>query len=364
MKKIFETAHLGALEIPNRLVRSATVERGCADNGIIADRYNTVISELAEGGVGLIITGMMGVAPNAELDPTMIKIYADDFVKKFSAVAGAVHKAGSKIVVQLGHCGAKSTFIAAGDHVFAPSDITFNNCPSAKAMTKAEIAALVKDYGKAAKQCKDAGADGVQIHGAHGYLISQFLSPYFNKRTDEYGGEIKNRARILFEAYDEIRAKTGPDFPVLIKINYTDMVEPGISPDEIRWVCKELSNRGIDAIEVSSGVSVGGDTRPSKTGFKTEGYFGEYALDIASRVSCPVIVMGGLRSIGAMEEWLNKGNIEAVALCRPFIREPKLASRWKSDPRAKPKCISCNQCYQSTVHGCYIDQHADKGVTA
>jgi 2,4-dienoyl-CoA reductase-like NADH-dependent reductase (Old Yellow Enzyme family) len=359
MKKIFENAQLGNLKIPNRLVRSATMEMGLAKKGIITNEYKAAIEELALGGAGLIITGMIGVAPNSETRDAMVKIYDPNFVPLFSDVTKAVHEAGSAIVVQLGHCGAKAKMVMPGAHISAPSDVHLAGELPAKAMTKDEINALVKAYGEAALRCKEAGADGVQFHGAHGYLISQFMSPYFNKRADEYGGSIENRARLLFEAYDEIRAKTGSSYPVMIKSNYSDLVDPGIAPNEINWVCAELSKRGIDAIEVSAGLSLSADSRPSKVGFKTEGYFGGYALDVAANVSCAVIAVGGFRTFDFMQDFVNKaGNIEAVALCRPFIRQPDLANCWKADSSAKCKCISCNQCFTSPMHGCYVDKYA------
>jgi 2,4-dienoyl-CoA reductase-like NADH-dependent reductase (Old Yellow Enzyme family) len=358
MKKIFESARLGKLRLANRLVRSATFEIGCGEKGEITGALKKVHDDLAQGGVGLIITGGFSIAPNSEESDTTIKIYDDNFPKKFSEIADSVHKTRTKIVVQLGHTGIKARLFEPGGHASGPSDVQFENGSSAKAMTKDEIAAVVAAFGAAAVRCKEAGADGVQIHGAHGYLISEFLSPYYNKRTDEYGGEIKNRARILFEAYDEIRAKTGPDFPVLVKINYSDLVEPGISPDETRLVCKELSNRGIDAIEVSAGVGLNSKSSPAQRGFAEEGFFIKYAADIASHVSAPVIALGGFRSPEKIEEALNKENIEAVSLCRPFIREPALAKRWENGDLSKAACISCSKCFTVKRHGCFVLEKA------
>jgi 2,4-dienoyl-CoA reductase-like NADH-dependent reductase (Old Yellow Enzyme family) len=358
MKKIFETAHLGALEISNRLVRSATFEIGCVEKGEITDALKKVNDELAQGGVGLIITGGFSVAPNADEIDSVVRIYGDNFPKKFAEIADSVHDAGSKIVVQLRHTGVKAKIFEPGGHASGPSDIRFEDGSSAKAMTKGEIASVVAAFGASAVRCKEAGADGVQIHGAHGYLLSQFLSPYYNKRTDEYGGEIKNRARFLFEVYDEVRAKTGSDYPALIKINYSDLVEPGISADDARWVCKELSRLGIDAIEVSAGVGLNSKSSPAQRGFSGEGFFAEYATDIASHASSPVIAMGGFRSPEKIEEMLNSGNIEAVSLCRPFIREPALANRWKNGDLSKAACISCSKCFIVKKHGCFVLEKA------
>jgi 2,4-dienoyl-CoA reductase-like NADH-dependent reductase (Old Yellow Enzyme family) len=352
MKKIFEPARLGGLELKNRLIRSSTYEFGCIENAVLLPALQTVYTDLAHGGIGLIITGMMGVNPMSSL--RIAAIYGDTFSADLRGITGAVHKAGCKIVVQLGHQGAKASPLPEGASPECPSDAELPRCAPAKAMSKTSISALIKDFGKAALRCKEAGADGVQIHGAHGYLISEFLSPYFNKRTDEYGGSIENRARLLFEIYDEIRALVGA-FPVLVKINYNDLVDPSITQEECVWVCSELAKRGIDAIEVSAGVGFNSKTSPCQRGFTDEGFFAAAAADIAAKVSAPIIAMGGFRTPAVIEEWLNKGNFEAVSLSRPLIREPALAKRWQSGDTSKATCVSCSKCFLSKNHGCYID---------
>jgi 2,4-dienoyl-CoA reductase-like NADH-dependent reductase (Old Yellow Enzyme family) len=355
MKKIFESVRLGNLAIKNRLVRSATFEFGCNGEGAITPAINEVFEELAKGEIGLIVTGMMCINRKAG---SGIEIFGDTFGEKFSAIAKTVHKLDSKIVVQLGHMGVKALLSDKDAPPVGPSDIEAPHCKPAKGMTKEQIREHIKDYGIAALRCKEAGADGVQFHGAHGYLMSEFLSPYFNKRTDEYGGSVENRARFLFEAYDEIRARVGKTYPVLIKINYSDLVEPGISGADCVWVCGELAKRGMDGIEVSAGAGFGAASTPCQKGFVNEGFFGDYALDVASKISAPVISTGGFRTPEAIEAWLNKGNISAIALSRPLIREPALAKRWKDGDLSKALCISCSKCFSSPRHGCYIDKYA------
>jgi len=353
MKKIFEPARLGGLELKNRLIRSATYEIGCIENTAFLPALQTIYTDLAHGGIGLIITGMMGVSPMSSLGTAAI--YGDTFVAETRGLADAVHKAGSKIVIQLGHQGAKASPLPEGTSPESPSDVELPGCTPAKAMSKKQISSVIKDYGKAALRCKEAGADGVQIHGAHGYLISQFLSPYFNKRTDEYGGSIQNRARLLFEVFDEVRGTVGA-FPILVKFNYSDLVEPGISPQESVWVCEQLAKHGVDAIEISSGVGFDSKTSPSQRRFIEEGFFAQSAADIASRVSVPIIAMGGFRTPQKIEEWLNKGNFEAISLSRPLIREPMLAKRWSQGDTAKATCVSCSKCFLMKKHGCYLDK--------
>ncbi len=351
--KIFEEAKLGNLTIKNRLVRSATFENGCGNHGMITDDLGKVYTELAQGGVGLIITGMMSAGHNAGVNDNMIKLYDEDFVKDFTTIVEDVHRNGGKIAVQLGHCGAKAGVIDCGEYAYAPSDIELGGV-KAKAMTREQIKNLVKEYGDAAKKCKEAGADGVEIHGGHGYLVSEFLSPYFNKRTDEYGGDIENRARFLFEICDEIRLQVGEEYPVMIKINYSDLVDGGNTGAETSYVCKELDKRGIDAIEITSGISVNPASAPTQPGQKEEGFFAEGALDIAAQVAAAVISVGGYRTPEKIESTLTKGKIEAVSMCRPFICEPDLPKRWQNGVLEKAKCVSCSQCFGMAKHGCKV----------
>lgn len=353
MKTIFENVRLGNLELKNRLVRSATLEAGGAEAGAITPLLEQIYGELAEGGVGLIITGMMGVAPNACFHSGMTKIYEDSFPNRFQAVAERVHRLGGKIVVQLGHCGAKSGELDGGGLALAPSDVEQGGM-SARAMTAAEIERLAVDYGIAAQRCREAGADGVQIHAAHGYLLNQFLSPLFNRRTDAYGGPIENRARILFTIYDEIRRRVGADYPVLVKINYSDLAEGGIAEADVLWYCGELDRCGIDAIEVSSGIGIDKASGSIQGGRRDEAFNAPYALKLADELHCAIISVGGYRSPEAVNDVLNRGKLAAVSLSRPLIREPGLPGRWLGGDFEKSDCISCGKCFRVLQHGCFL----------
>ncbi|MDR1615517.1 MAG: NADH:flavin oxidoreductase [Syntrophomonadaceae bacterium] len=352
MKTIFEPVELGNLRIKNRIVRSATLEAGGAVNGVIAPLLKDIYAGLAEGGVSLIITGMMGVGHNSCAYSGMNRIYDSTFSDRFADVAETVHAKGSKITVQLGQCGAKATVIEKGNQPYAPSECeAIPNLP-AKAMSQSEIGQVVNDFGDAALLCKNAGADAVQIHAAHGYLLSQFLSPLFNKRQDEYGGSIERRGRIVLEVYENIRKKVGADYPVLIKINYSDLKASGLTGDESTWVCQELAQRGIDAVELSSGIAIDAESKPSQAVADfSKGSFSNAALKLSSDVPVPVISVGGYRTPDTIENVLNQGDIAAVSLCRPLICEPALVTRWENGDRTKAKCISCNKCF-GTAYGC------------
>jgi len=355
MKAIFEKANVGGILSKNRIIRSATQEGLAVDDGRISVELISVYKTLAEGGVGIIITAMAGVDENSRVFPLMVKAYDDVFITGLREIVNAVHDNDCKIVVQLAHNGAKAN-PDNGNEPLAPSDMPFGG-NNVKGMTKEEINNLVQNFALAALRCKEAGADGVQIHGAHGYLLSEFLSPFFNKRTDEYGGGIANRTRIIFEVYDAIRHAVKDDYPVWIKINSADFVDGGLSFDESLWVCRELDKRGINGIEVSGGIGVSSESAPTRIASKENerGTFSDYALSMADDVNATVISVGGYRTPDMIEQWLNKGKVEAISLCRPLICEPDLPNAWKNGDRRKARCISCNKCFNySGGFGCKI----------
>jgi 2,4-dienoyl-CoA reductase-like NADH-dependent reductase (Old Yellow Enzyme family) len=357
MKSIFDPVNIGNLELKNRIVRSATAEMKADAEGALTDGYVPVFEGLAKGGVGAIITGMFGVDEYSGFGPGTPNTYHAGFVQGFRQFADLVHSYGCRIIIQLVHVGAKGMFPEEGKQPLGPSDLSIPRAKPARAMTREEIAALAASFAEAASRCKEAGADGVQIHAAHGYLISQFLSPSTNKRTDEYGGAIENRGRILLEILDAMRASTGGDFPIWVKINCKDLVEESVTMDECVWLCKELEKRGLDAIELSAGMGYDRNTSPSKRikGEEDEGSFAPEALALAEEAGIPVISTGGFRTPDVIEMWLNKGNIAAIGLSRPLICEPGLVSRWEAGDREKARCISCSRCYRFTKgYGCQV----------
>lgn len=354
MKEIFEGTTIGGISSKNRIVRSATQEGLAIENGQIGDELLAVYKTLAEGGTGIIITGMVGVDENARVFPLMVKAYDDRFVQGMREIVQNAHENDSRIVVQIAHNGAKA-IPDNGNSPLGPSDMTLGE-KTAKAISKDEIKKLAGSFALTALRCKEAGADGVQIHGAHGYLLSQFLSPFFNHRSDEYGGGIANRCRALFEVYDAVRKAVGKDYPVWIKINSADFVDGGFSVEESLWVCRELDKRGIHGIEVSGGIGVSPESAPTRISADQDGgTFSKYALEVAEQVRASVISVGGYRSPGEIEGFLNKGKVDAVSMCRPLICEPDLPNIWNQGDRRKTNCISCNKCFDYTSgFGCKV----------
>ena len=212
----------------------------------------------------------------------------------------------------------------------------------------------VKAFGDAAQRAVESDFDAVQIHAAHGYLLSQFLSPYYNKRDDAYGGTLENRAKFLVQVYEEIRQKVGKAFPVMVKINSEDFLEEGNTVEEIIKVSHMLEDLGVDAIEMSGGTFESGKLIPSRTGTskskEREVYYKKAAETFKKEIKIPLILVGGFLSFNIAQEAVNSGLTDYVALSRPLIREPHLVKRWAAGDREKASCISCNKCFKTLLY--------------
>ena len=337
---------LGNTQIANRLVASAMFEYG-ADNGKITEKIKKHYLALAGGGAGLIITGMHAVSGSGSIAPVMVNTEYNGYIRDMSDIVDAIHKRGGTVIVQLQHCGEKTCQADGYDKFAVCEKEVSENCIYHEA-TKDELHKVAADFAAAALRCKEAGVDGVQIHGAHGYLINTFLSPSTNHRTDEYGGKIENRARILFEVYDAIRQAVGKEYIIGVKFPFSDLNENSIRPEESLFSCKELEKQGINFIEVSSGM-VMDNSSASFTPVIHNGNqapFLRYASQLAEEVAIPVISVCGYRTPDMVEKALTETKISAVSFGRPLVREPNLPNRWKND-RSPARCISCNRCCNS-----------------
>jgi 2,4-dienoyl-CoA reductase-like NADH-dependent reductase (Old Yellow Enzyme family) len=221
-------------------------------------------------------------------------------------------------------------------------------------ISEEEIGNIVGAFGQAARRTKEAGFDGVQIHAAHGYLLSQSLSPAFNKREDSHGGNLENRARFLMEVLREVRSVVGPDFPVLVKMNSEDCLECGLTLEDSVQLGAMLEEGGVDAIELSGGTFLSGKLSPSRSGITSEereAYFREAARIFKEKINIPLILVGGNRSIEMAEQLLNDGYADYISMSRPFIREPGLIKRWASGDIRRAACLSDNKCFGPAMAG-------------
>jgi 2,4-dienoyl-CoA reductase-like NADH-dependent reductase (Old Yellow Enzyme family) len=359
MSILFEPLRIRHIVLRNRFVRSATYD-GCADlEGHVSDKQIEVFEKLAEGGVGLIITGIVYVHPSGQISPYQNSNATDDCIPGFKKLTAAVHDRGAKIAIQLFHAGrdAASFLKTENEQAIAPS--VLHNAPNFKdkyrSMTDDEIWEIVRAFGDAARRAREAEFDAVQLHGAHGYLLSQFLSPYTNRRDDEWGGTLERRLRIFKEIYRQTRAKVGEDYPVLIKIGVKDEISGGLDIREGKLAAQSFAEWGFDALEISQGLRGLGyensEFRIKIDCIAREAYFRDWCREIKNEVNVPSMMVGGLRSFNLMEEVIQKGEADFISLSRPLIREPGIINDWKRGDRRKPACISCNHCLEALMKG-------------
>lgn len=336
IKNLFETTYISSMELRNRFICSAIWEGLSDDDGHVTSELIDHYNELSEGGVGTIITGFSHVMDFDKPTHNMNGIYDDIFIEEYRKLVEVVHDHKVNIIMQIVHGGTK----------WGPSAVKHKvTATTPKEMTTEDIKTVIEAFSAAALRVKNAGFDGVQLHAAHGFLLSMFLNPYYNVRTDEYGGSIENRARIIFETYEAVREAVGPNFPVLIKVNCDDFMDDGLSFEDSLHVCKTLSDMGIDLIEVSGGsYSSRKGEGPMRTTENNESYFKEYAAKIADEVDVPVALVGGNRRIEMMTDILNNTKIEYFSMARPFIREPDLINRWMKEDLDSTECVSCEGC--------------------
>ena len=351
---------IGKLEIKNRFVRSATYEGLAGEDGEITDKLINFYKTLSEGGTGLIITSYAFIQQSGRANNKQIGVYKDDFIPGLQRLTKVIHKHGEgcKVALQLVHAGRQSFHVK---ETTAPSAILekFSN-KMPREMTTDEIEESIESFAQAARRAKGAGFDGVQLHGAHGYLISEFLSPYTNRRTDQYGGNTENRLRFVKQIYKRSRELVGVDFPILIKINCDDFLEGGITLEESKKITKMLSEIGYDAIEISSCMWETVKRKKEEIGWKPTfipesrmlvgkinkpAYHLPYAKEIKKNIDIPLILVGGVNSIDLVEDILNKGDADFVSFSRPLIREPDLPNRWmKGIGSSTVDCDYCNSC--------------------
>ena len=366
--KLFDRTTINDMELKNRFVRSATWEGLATDDGAVTDRLIDVSVQLAQGGVGLIITGHGYVLRDGQASLRQLAIHDDRFIAGLSAMVKAVHAAGGKIVMQISHAGCRADLGLTGLEAIGPSPAGGQAGLVCREMTQGKIAHVTEAFAHAASRAAHAGFDGVQIHAAHAYLLSQFLSPFHNKRKDAYGGSIEKRARMLLEVVRAVRDEIGVHRALLVKMNSEDFVEGGFSVHDMVETASLLEGAGVDSIELSGGSFFS----PLYTSFRPgpiktqadEAYYREAALKYKERVRVPLMLVGGIRSYGLAERLVTEGVTDYISLSRPLIREPGLINRWRSGDRRKASCVSDNGCFKPARAGlglsCVVEQRAKR----
>ena len=378
---LFNETKISGVSVKNRIIRSATHDGLADENGAPSDKLISKYEYLAKNEIGCIITGYAAVSRNGVSPyPAMLKIYDDGVIGKYKELTDAIHRHNTPVILQIAHCGRQTSSKAIAVQKVAPSNVLHAFYPDkAKELTDAEIYGIIDDFVSASVRAEKAGFDGVQLHGGHGYLLHDFLSPYGNRRKDSWGGSLENRCRIVELIIKGIKEKT--NLPVWIKLSAEDNRKGGMNIESSVEICKRLEAAGCDAIEVSCGtVEDGMNTMRSKlmpmnAVFKyrepcasfpkllnkialpaanlinplikqpspLENFNIENSAIIKKNVSIPVIAVGGIHKADDMEQFLADGKADFVSMCRPFICEPDLAKKLKNgQPQAK--CIMCNYC--------------------
>ena len=332
-KTLFDETQIKSMKLKNRVIRSSIIDVSLI-NGHLTEEYLKLYDELSKNEVGTILTGATVVTDYNQMDNIDVtRIDKDEYIEEYKKLTNIVHKNGANIIMQMLHVGINTE--ASDKTIYGPSAVKLiSQDRNSIEMTKEDILRVEKAFVDGAIRAKKAGFDGIEIHGAHFYLVSTFLSPLYNKRTDEYGGNDENRARFLIEIIQNIRKAVGNDFIIIVKINTEDGNENGISEQGFLTACKLAEKAGADIIEVSG------------TNFKKgkPPVFYEISKKLAEYINIPVILLGEIRDLDTIDFVLNNSKIEYIGLARPLLCEPDIVKRWKNGKKDKSKCISCFDC--------------------
>lgn len=347
---LFSPIAIGKMALKNRVVMAPMLTNYSDSQGRVSARHLAYYGARALGGAGLILTEGTAVHPGGRGFPFGLGCWDDEHEAGLKELARTIHQGGAKGAVQLIHAGRQTNTKLAGSQPVAPSPIP---CPGMREkpreLTREEIGELVEAFATGARRARDAGFDAVELHGAHGYLVNQFLSPYSNKRTDEYGGDTEGRSQFAVRTIRRIRELAGEDFPVLCRISADEFVDGGIKADEAVKIARILEREGVAAVHVSAGVygSVPPTGHPHGTPY---GVFSHLAERIKGAVRVPVITVGRITRPSVAEEILESGKADLVAVGRAHIADPQWARKAEEGrPEDIILCIDCNACNQRAI---------------
>ncbi|MCT4596990.1 MAG: FAD-dependent oxidoreductase [Vallitalea sp.] len=341
---IFQPMNIGTMEVKNRLVVPPMVVSLCNEDGTITNRFVKYHEAKAKGGFGLIITENYAISNQGKGFPYMGCMWNDDHMESNKALTETIHNYDTKIVLQLIHAGRETTSELTGEKIVAPSPIAdpvVGEKPHA--LTIKEIKEIVEQFGDAAYRAKKAGFDGVELQGAHGYLINQFMSPFSNKRTDEYGGNLINRVRFAIEIIENIKQKVGQEYPIMFRISADELIENGLTIEDTKAIVKLLEKSGVSAIDVSIGVYQTGFYITAPAAIK-HGWESDYAKEFKSVLSIPVISSGRINNPLIAESIIASGKADFVGMARASLADPELPNKTKDGKLDEIiECIGCRQ---------------------
>ena len=337
MRHLTDQTMLGSITMKNRFVRAAVGDH--TNGGHLTESNYTLYRNLAEGGAALLISGFSVVDAQEQSDHTF-SMADDALIPEYQQLTQMVHEAGSKIVAQLVYLSgfvpvARPLAPSAGKNVYTGIE-TFE-------MTDDEIHQMLQLFADGARRAKEMGFDGVELHGAHGFLHHQFFSPLMNRRTDGYGGTVENRSRFLIETYEAVREAVGSEFPVMMKLSLDD-----VPAEDWLYLARQLDARGIDALETS------GSWMTHKPKERT--YYHDTATTLARELRCAIIQTGGNREFDTLEQQLNSSDVDYFAFARPFMSEPDFVNKYLRGEIQKPRCLSCNFCLRNPQNICVFEK--------
>ena len=357
LHKLFSSFHIGPLKMQNRIVMPPMATNYATPEGFVTERQIAYYVERAKGGVGYITVEHTGVLQQGKASPNMLMISTDEHASQIESLVEAVHGVGGKIVVQINHAGRQTLPSVTGSPIVGPSPIPATPIPDPsksnmpRELSVSEIREITEAFTAAAERVKKAGADGVELHMAHGYLLCSFLSPFSNRRTDLYGGDIHGRARFPVEVLESVRSSVGQDFPIICRLSGDEYVDGGLKIEETKEIAVILEREGADALHISACNAVSGYLNHPPY-YVEEGIFVHLAQGVKSVVDIPVITVGRIRNPAMAEEVLQEGKADLISMGRALIADPHMPSKAK-EGRLKEitPCISCNRCIQTLRKG-------------
>lgn len=354
--RLLEPIRINQLELPNRLIQPAMVTNYCHADGLATDKFIAYHERRARGGWGLIITEDYAISPKAGGYVGLPGLWSDEQIPSHRAFVGRIHAAGGRIAAQIYHAGRETSRAITGEQPVAPSAIRDPTMPDTpRALTVPEIRRIVSDFAECAFRVKQAGFDAVEIHGAHGYLICEFLSPFSNKRADEYGGTIVNRARFAVEVTQAVRAKVGPDYPIIYRMSTQEYVPGGLTLAETQIAAKLLQEAGVDCFHCAQGTYLTQYIIVPPF-FTPKAPYIDNAAAIRSVVDVPVIAVGKINDPYLAESVIEQGKADMVSMGRGSIADAE-APRKIMEGRADDvrRCIGC-------VQGCVGENFAGEPI--
>ncbi len=371
---LFEPGNIGTMQLRNRLIKSATFESLSSLKGECTEELRAFHRRVAAGGIGLTIVAYVGVHETGLGYAKQSRLDRDEFIPGFQQLTQQMHAEGAKVAAQLHHAGRVADPKLIGGPPLGPSEVPDKLLRTKpKEMTEDDIEMLLQAQADAAVRAKEAGFDAVELHCAHGYLISQFLSPVTNQRNDAWGGTLEKRQRFALESIRRIKAAVGTEYPVFAKLNSQDFLKNGLTLEESKDTAQKMAQVGLDALEISGGftesvffisrgeipidVILRGKDIQTRLAMKNlleamqehvrlehEAYYLPAAKEIKPLIDIPLILVGGLRSRAVMEEILQQDHADFISIARPLIREPNLPNKFQSGESEAATCVSCNRC--------------------